>query len=257
MNAVASAFRLKTAAIALGLIIPLSAPLTAQSGDTRTAAIAGTVRDSAGRPLGEVSVTAIARGSKTVTDSLGRFIIAALNPGHSELAFTRLGFAPETLRTVLVSDSTIITNVRMRAAQILPEVNVRADWYSPRLARDGFYDRQKTGWGHYLTPEVIAKMNVSYPSQLLRDVPFILLDCSMSARRRTGGCIVLNSRKQCVSLFVDGVHQRMHLDERVSSGMVYAVEVYHRSARVPMEFMRPAAERECGAVVVWTQSRKP
>jgi hypothetical protein len=227
------------------------------AGQGRSAALAGSVTDTVGRPISAVAVTASGRDLSAVTDSLGRFILSGLPGGNSRIGFQRIGFAPESITVALHADSTVMVGVQMRATQTLPDVTVRAATQSPRLARDGFYDRQTTGWGRYVTPEDIAKLSVGTPSQLLRNVPFVHLDCDAPARRATGGCIVYGSNKACMSLFVDGVYTRGHLDQRVSAGMVYAMEVYTRSAIVPMNFQRPANERQCGAVVVWTQSRAP
>jgi hypothetical protein len=227
------------------------------SGQVGVATLAGAVTDTVGRPIPDVAVRVIGRDAGTVTDSLGRFHLAGLPSGNNQIGFQRLGFAPESLTVALHPDSTVTIQLRMRATQTLPDVNVRAATQSPRLARDGFYDRQKSGWGKYVTPEEIAKLSVGTAAQLLRNVPFVHLDCDIGARRATGGCIVYGSNKTCMSLFVDGVYTRGHLDQRVSVGMVYAMEVYTRSAIVPMDFQRPANERQCGAVVVWTQSRAP
>jgi hypothetical protein len=225
-------------------------------GADRNATLAGVVRDSTGRALSDVWVSMGGQPISVFSDTAGHFELRG-PAGRGQFTFRKLGMSVVTLDTTLVLDSTVTIEVRMRAVQVLPDVNVSAESWSPRLARDGYYDRQKVGWGFFLKPEDIAKMNVSYPSHFLRDAPFIKLDCSPGARRVTGGCIVMGSQNQCMTLFVDGVYTRMHLDQRVSPGMVYTIEVYRRSSLVPMEFVRPGPENGCGAIVVWTQSRKP
>jgi hypothetical protein len=222
----------------------------------KRAALAGIVRDSAGQPLSDVWVSMAGQPISAFTDDAGRFQLKG-PAGRGQFTFRKLGMSVVALDTTLVADSTVSIEIRMRAVQVLPDVNVSAESWSPRLARDGWYDRKKMGFGFYLNPQDIAKMNVSYPSHLLRDVPFIRVKCTPSTRRITGGCIVEGSYGACMTLFVDGVYQRMHLDERVSPGMVYAVEVYRRSSTVPIEFVRPASENNCGVIAVWTQSRKP
>lgn len=225
-------------------------------GNDRKATLAGVVRDSAGRPLSDVWVSMGGQPLSAFTNDTGGFELRG-PAGRGQFTFRRLGMSVVTLDTTLIADSTVSIEVRMRPVPVLPDVNVSAEAWSPRLARDGYYDRQKVGWGFFLKPEDIAKMNVSYPSHLLRDVPFIRVVCTPETRRVTGGCIVRGSDNGCMTLFVDGVYTRMHLDERVSPGMVYTVEVYRRSSIVPMELPRPATENSCGAIVVWTQSRKP
>ena len=241
--------------VAVSVLAPALCLAQARSSD-RKAVLAGVVRDSAGQPLADVWVSMDGQPISAFSDTAGRFQLRG-PAGRGQFTFRRLGMSVVTLDTTLVADSTISIDVRMRPVQVLPDVNVAAESWSPRLARDGYYDRQKVGWGFFLKPEDIAKMNVSYPSHLLRDVPFIRVVCTAETRKVTGACIVYGSNGGCMTLFVDGVYTRMHLDERVSPSMVYTVEVYRRSSLVPMEFVRPAAENVCGAIAVWTQSRKP
>ena len=220
------------------------------------ATLAGTVSDTAARPLPDVTVSMTGRDLRAITDSAGRFELKNVPPGRGQFTFKRIGFVEASVDTVLLSDSTVVVQVRMQNVQTLPNIDVQAAPRSRGLERGGFYDRQKAGFGAYVTPDEIAKMNVSTPAQYLRNVPFIQIDCSPPARRETGGCKVYGSQGACMSLFVDGVYTRMHLDQRLSAPMVYAMEVYRRSSLVPMEFIRPADQRPCGAIVVWTQSRK-
>jgi hypothetical protein len=241
--------------IAVIVLAPGAGHAQARGAD-RKATLAGVVRDSVGQPLTDVWVSMGGQPISAFSDTTGRFELRA-PAGRGQFTFRRLGMSVVTLDTTLVADSTVSIEVRMRAVQVLPDVNVSAESWSPRLARDGYYDRQKVGWGFFLKPEDIAKMNVSYPSHLLRDVPFIRVVCTPETRKVTGACIVYGSNGGCMTLFVDGVYTRMHLDERVSPGMVYTVEVYRRSSLVPMEFARPATENSCGLIAVWTQSRKP
>lgn len=231
-------------------------------------ALAGTIRDTAGRPLPVVTVSADGQDRATVSDSAGSFHLDGIPAGTNSFTVTRIGYKAVTFDATLPPDSTVFIEIRMRSAQTLPTVEVSGERRSARLVRDGFYDRQQIGLGKYIAPEEVEKLSplVSTPAQLLRNINGIRLDCSARARSQTGGCIVFGWRQRekiteqtqrgCMALFIDGVYVRGELDENLSVGVVYAMEVYNRGAIVPAEFAHPSTAR-CGAILVWTRSRVP
>jgi hypothetical protein len=85
-------------------------------------------------------------------------------------------------------------------------------------------------------------------SQLLRDVPGVVVRC-----RAAGRCAVQLSSGGCLNLFVNGSYTRNQLDDILSTGEVYAMEVYTRRVQIPMEFT--ALRSACaGALAVWTRT---
>jgi hypothetical protein len=99
------------------------------------------------------------------------------------------------------------------------------------------------------------------PAMMLRNVRGITVKCT------AGGCTVHTNRPpDCLWLFVDGVYSRDQIDDVLTVGGVYAIEVFERAGIVPMEFQAPLPSKSigrgplslgagCGAVVVWTRAR--
>lgn len=227
--------------------VPLIDPMA------RRAALAGTVRDTVGRPLPFVTISADGKDLSTVTDSSGRFHLRGVPAGPNTFSVMRLGYKALNFEVRLPPDSTIVIDIRMRHTQTLPDVNVTSQRQSPRLARDGFYERQRGGWGKYLSPEQVDSMShiAATPAQLLRNLNGFRVTCGV------GSCTVRGAPpNECLAVFINGVYTRGELDNLLQVGAVYALEAYNRSSAVPLEFKHPATER-CGAIIVWTQSRRP
>lgn len=225
----------------------------------RRAALAGTVVDTLGRPLPFVTVSVDGKDLSAVTDNGGRFHLGGVPAGRNAFSVMRVGYKALNFEVTLPPDSTIVIDIRLRSAQTLPDVNVTSQRQSPRLARDGFYDRQRVGWGKYLSPEDVDSLSamVSTPAQLMRNMNGVRVTCGQKERRQTGGCVVEGAPPSyCMVVFIDGVYRRGQIDELLSPGAVYALEVYNRAAVVPVEYKHPATER-CGAIIAWTHSRRP
>jgi hypothetical protein len=239
--------RLALAAFALGA---LAGGLHAQTADTaRKSALAGVVRDTLGHPLPMVTVFASGRDLTTVTDDSGRFHLRNIPAGTHEFTIMRLGYSQLVFDVTLPPDSTIVINVRMRRVQNLAPVAVTGEAASPRLARAGYFERQRQGFGKFISPQRVDSLqHVSTPSQLLRDVLGISVRCGAGGR-----CVVRLSRGGCLNLYVNGSYTRNQVDDVLSTGEVYAMEVYTRRLETPMEFvpLRNACE---GTLAVWTRS---
>lgn len=219
----------------------------------RRAAIAGVVRDTIGRPLPLVTVIALGRDASVVTDSAGRFYLA-VSAGDHDFTAMRIGYRAVHFAATLPPDTTVVLNLTLRAidAQELAPVQVVGERMSAALLRDGFYDRLERGFGQYLSPDQVEAMSarVGQTSEMLRMMQGVVVRCPV-----VGPCTVSGTR-ECLSVWVDGsLRRNVLLDEIVSPGYAYAIEVYSRRANTPMEFVEPSSR--CGAIVVWTRSRAP
>jgi hypothetical protein len=79
---------------ALASVAVFSLPAMAQQ-PTRGATIAGTVRDSAARPVAAVDIVAQPGNHRTRSDSAGNFLLTGLDGGSYVVAARKVGFAPE------------------------------------------------------------------------------------------------------------------------------------------------------------------
>jgi carboxypeptidase family protein len=242
------------AGVMAGLTVACARDASAQTptaDSTRRSALAGVVRDSLGHPLPLVTVIANGRDLTAVTDDSGRFHLRGIPSGRREFTIMRLGFTQLNFEATLPPDSTVVIDVRLRRVQNLSPVQVTGEAASPRLARAGYFERQRLGLGKYVSPARIDSLNhVMTPSQLLRDIPGVIVRCKAAGR-----CTVLLARGGCLDLFVNGHYTRGQIDDVMNTPEVYAIEVYTRRLEIPMEFHAPL-RGSCGqaALAVWTRS---
>jgi hypothetical protein len=234
-----------------------------------TGAIAGVVRDTSGRYIVGAELIVDGFGRKAVTDDSGRFHLDGIPAGKNGFLFRKLGLSPVSFETSVAAEKTLVLAINMQPAeQTLDAVVVKAAMEPAGLTRAGFYERQKQGLGYFLTPaKVDSLQHLGSPSQLLRDVPGVEVDC----RGTTRCALRTRSPPFCMHLFVDGRYERgttpqLAMDENLSTSAIAAIEVYRTPVSVPHEFSAPLAEKApgartltqksgCGAVVVWTKAK--
>src|SRR5262245_30953956 len=108
------AMRLRTIGCLIAVLICRDA--RSQTNDrsaSATAGIAGVVRDTLGRPLHLVAITALGRDTSVVTDDSGRFALAKLPPGPMSISVLRIGYRPITFEADLPADSTLMVAIRL------------------------------------------------------------------------------------------------------------------------------------------------
>lgn len=218
------------------------------TGKVRTAAIAGMVRDQFGRPLGNATLVVDRTELKTVTNDSGLFFQAGIPAGPRDFSVTRIGYAAVHFSVDLAPDTTLMLNIPMRAVQNIAAVDVKGARVSAALMRDGFYRRQELGLGSFLSPESVEKMSfLTTAAQLLRDVRGVTVRCG------SGGRCTVTARRGCLAVMVNKVYKYGQLDDVVTIGEVYAIEVYERALLVPSDFTLPGRARNCGLINVWTK----
>jgi hypothetical protein len=149
---------------ALGILAVLAcnvafAQVPARDTSARTSAIAGLVLDSLERPVPLATVTLDGRELTAVTDSLGRFHLAGIPAGANAFTVLRLGYQPSSFSATLPPDSTVVITVRLRRVATLDPVSVRAAALRDRLAKRGYYDRQRKGIGSFVSPERVDSLH--------------------------------------------------------------------------------------------------
>lgn len=132
---------------------------------------------------------------------------------------------------------------------------------SPVLSN--YHQRLESGHGHYITRNDVEARNAMFVTDLLREVPGLVLASSGRGSRRT----VQMSRtgRNCpVQIYVDGLlltrpvptgsgqsSDVFVIDDVVSPGAIEGIEVYRGLSTVPAEFLSPGAS--CGVVAIWTR----
>ncbi|MGQ0767460.1 MAG: carboxypeptidase regulatory-like domain-containing protein [Gemmatimonadota bacterium] len=219
------------------------------------ASLTGRVMNAAGQPVVGARVDVVNTPGVTQTGSGGEFRLDSLPSGTQTLVVRQIGFAPEEQAVELSTRSPARVTVTMaRAAQVLAPVVVTED-ANVGLERVGFAQRQRSGFGHYLTGEEIEKRAPTFLTDVFRQIPGLRVVPSgsdyvvESARNALGGC---------VRYWVDGAVWEAvfpgDVDRLVPPWEIAAMEVYNSSSSVPAQFQM-AGSASCAAIVIWTKTR--
>jgi hypothetical protein len=192
------------------------------------------------------------------SDSLGRFIVSARQPGRYQLIATRIGYGEVQSQFVELSAAqTVNAELQMssEAVKLAPlTLEVTRDTY---LEGNGFYERLKTGTGDFLTTEQIQRRNTHSLVELLRGlrgVKVLRNGVKQEVYFSSGSCLPM--------IVVDGVTVRwggrttgmlQPLDDLVTVAHISAVESYRGGSGVPPEFIGPQAA--CGVILIWTRHK--
>jgi hypothetical protein len=141
-----------------------------------------------------------------------------------------------------------------KAAQVLAEVRVEADAVDVGLERIGFKQREKAGFGYFLSGDEITRRAANVLTDVFRTIPGLRVVPSdmdyvvQSARSATGGC---------VKYYVDGaVYEAIFpgdVDRLVPPWEIAALEIYNGTS-TPAQFQSPGSS-SCAAIVIWTKTR--
>jgi hypothetical protein len=250
--------------------------IAAPSAVAQTATIAGTVlRDSTEKALAETEVAIPALKLATRTSYLGEFRFSDLTAGTYVVVFRHVGFAPRT-DTIRVAAGQILdgeyilksTPVELGAQRTVAS----AIPSSPYLAE--FNERMKTGFGHFVTEEVLRKEadNHNFMNFVKARFP------GMRVVEGTGGAEFLASgRKACVgpafqcagaapcfvTIYIDGVadyvsgvsHNSPTDFNALKSEDFAAIEYYSSGATAPSRYNQTGSD--CGILMLWRRYHAP
>jgi hypothetical protein len=236
-------------------ILSLAARGQVQAQAAPNSGLSGIVVDSLDAPVPFAVVTLGDANAGTTADENGKFHLTGLAAGKSMFRVRRVGFEPVYFEVDLPDASNVEVRVRMhQTARVIPTVEVN-DIREP-LRRVGFYERMAAGNGHFITPEYLDKIRPSRASDVLNNIPDLVVD------RRGAKSRIMTSNYKCeYGLIVDNVivgepGSRVRTtspDDVVSASDLYAVEVYPRNRGLPAKFLGMSHEDGCGTVVIWTK----
>ena len=219
------------------------------------ATLTGRVVNGAGNPVVGARVDVIGTPGATLTGANGEFRIDSLPSGTQSVVTRQIGFAPVEKPVELSTRAPARLDIIMdRAAQVLAEVRVEADAADAGLERVGFKQREKAGFGYFLTSDDITRRAGNVLTDVFRTIPGLRVVPSgmdyvvQSARSATGGC---------VKYYVDGaVFEAIFpgdVDRLVPPWEIAAIEVYTGTS-TPAQFQAPGSS-SCAAIVIWTKTR--
>lgn len=230
--------------------------------------------------------------TRTVSDPDGRWRLTAPRPGVYFVSVRRLGYRPWFSNALtLATASDLISDVDLRSLPVqLDTVRAQAAAIRQQLEYNGFFERQRGNFGHFLTPEAIESRQASRITDLLTPIPGVQLVTSGSgsagpAQIGLRGSSVTDGALCRPRVFVDGLmyargdsrpvrvqesnateredlerrmDQALSLDDIGHPSTIAGIEVYRSATQVPVQFGGTSVETLCGVIVVWTQGgRKP
>ena len=237
------------------LVTAVATPVT--EGVAQHGTIRGRVVDrSSNTGIAGVELTFLGDNRSTQTDSVGRYVFAALPAGSVHLLIRAPSFAATQIIIPLAAgqdlDRTIVldSTATGQGGQPLPAVVVTETEIDRRLV--DFERRRRLGRGHYLTRADIERSGANSLQDAVRALRGVTVECGGG-----GGCFIrmVRAPMQCRPDYV--------VDRRVDNNFgpttpirdIEAVEVYTGPSDVPGEFAGQSAG--CGVVVVWTRSGPP
>jgi len=193
-----------------------------------------------------------------LTDDHGRLGGRIKHPGTYVVTLTRIGYRYQVFPRVVLSGRRDTTLVFTTVAEpyVLPELESRAVRLDRHLSSVGFYEREKTGLGHFVDPNQVEQRATTAVTiaDLLQNIPGVTLTPTGPMGRRTIRLTgMMSIRQGCATprIFLDGRLTTDDIDGTVDPQDVLAIEVYRRPAEVPAEYGGSASG--CGVLVIWTR----
>jgi hypothetical protein len=201
------------------------------------------------------------------SDELARFGVLAPGPGRYSLRGSHMTAQPiiaGPLDLVAGQVATVELRLALQPIELDPlMVSVRPEYR--QLVRKGFYERAKTGFGTFVTPEQLEKWRPIRPTDLLRRLPGIRLETDPERVNRyvvtmtragmfVGEISASGGGRRCVPRIIvdDAEMWDFNLDDLAAQD-IFAMEVYRSPVQVPAQYA--GSGQNCGVIVVWTGIR--
>lgn len=222
------------------------------------------------------------------SDAGGYWLLTVPRAGTYYISARRVGYRPLIAPAVTPAagaDSHMV--IEMRPIPVtLDAVTAQAAATRQHLELSGFFERQRSNFGHFVTPEAIDRRQASRVTDLLTVIPGVQLFVSGGG---SAGAAQVGLRGSSVTdgalcrprVFVDGVmyargdsrpvrvrpssateqedleirmDRSVSLDDIGHPSIIAGIEVYRSATQVPVQFGGTSAETLCGVIVVWTRS---
>ena len=226
----------------------------------------------------------------TVSNVNGEWRLDVPRPGVYFVAADRLGYRSWVSGPVEVGPEDELNSVfHLEPLPVtLDPIDVQATAVRQHLEYNGFFERQRSNFGHFVTPEAIERRQASRVTDLLTAVPGVqrvvlsggsagppqiqLRGSNLSQgglcrpRVFVDGLMYSPGDSRPVRLREGGATERAAADEleRLGPGLslddighpstIAAIEVYRSATQVPVQFGGASVETLCGVIVVWTRT---
>ena len=249
---------LAVALLAAAVAVAAARPAAAQGRgrDAATATVLGVVRDTTGRPLADVHVSAVGTRYGVYTRSDGSFTLPPVPAGAQLVRARRIGYGPEIATMVLAPGDTAELQFTLARVQVLAAVVTEGRSLRERRYA-AFEERRLRGFGSFITREQMEKWHATRPSDALRRVAGVRFDYDQYGRKHMVMSRTAALNGPCRPLvYVDGSIWIMPADMDVDFALpgmmeIEAIEVYKGPASVPVTLN--ATGSACGVVSIWTR----
>lgn len=238
---------------ALALLALSASPLTAQL-------LGGRVLDKeSSEPVKDAVVELLNPEGRSVqrsrTDRDGFFVFELRQPGQFRLRTSRIGYQPTTSSMVAVEErQTVQVELKLSTTEVtLDPLTVTARSAPPRsrnLDREGFYDRERSGFGLFLDSNKLNERDAINTSELFRGLAGVMV--TPIGGNRYSITMTRSGRNCPPQVILDGAPVGAgDLDSFVQPRDVDGIEIYRGSTEVPGRWM--AQRSACGLIVIWTK----
>jgi len=241
--------------LAAAVLLAIPSLASAQGGS-----IAGTVRDTASRPVANADIVAKPGERRARTDSAGKFILTGLGSDHYQIRARKIGYAPTTYDVALSNAGRVDINMVFdQPMPMLDTIRVVAGRTCSEWSLDGFVCRRKTGGGLFFDYTDIDDKDAYYTADLFHNIKGFRT-AVRGTRNGPVRVVEANPPWGCIAHLVDG---------RPSTGAtpipelptdLIAMEVYARPDSVPPEYQKYTwpnggitRSGRCSVIVYWTQ----
>ena len=228
--------------------------------------------------------------ARTMSDADGNWRLDVPRPGRYYVAAKHPGYQPWTSAPVDIAAGDQLNAVFHieRLAVRLDPIEVRAEAVRQYLEVSGFFERQRSNFGHFVTPEAIQKRQAARVTDLLTAIPGVqrvaLAGGSVGpAQIQLRGSSLSQGGLCRPRVFVDGLmysygdsrpirrtdadateraeddllrrmDQAISLDDLGHPSIIAGIEVYRSASQVPAQFGGTSVETLCGVIVIWTHT---
>ncbi|MFC1791285.1 carboxypeptidase regulatory-like domain-containing protein [Gemmatimonadota bacterium] len=257
LKAISGRGSLLTVLAALGLLFG--------AGPAQSQVVQGRVVEAIGQqPVSGASVmlldTAFAVMAGATSNSTGVFQVDAPRPGAYYILTEALGYEPSMNGILELGEGGMISvELYLKPKPIVLDsmkIAVERKMVFEHLERWGYYERQTTGFGHFITPEEIRQRNPRYYSDLFRNAPGVRVEGASNASTLSIANASIRGATCAPNVYVDGILIYVSedfggLQGAVDITQISGVEVYTRASNVPLEWGGTGSA--CGVVLIWTR----
>ena len=232
----------------------LARPLSAQIFGGRV------VDKTSGQPIRDAVVEVLNPANRVVargrSDGDGFVAFELRQPGAYRVRTSRIGYTTNTSQALQIDErQTVQVDIPLSTGEVtLDSLTVIGRSVPVRLSdldREGFYDREKMGFGRFITAYDIQQRMAVQTTEIFRAIPGVTLVPTGGTTYRLA---MTRGGDNCApSVILDNmpVNAADALDDMVKPQDIAGVEVYRGPSETPGRFL--GNRNACGLVVIWTK----